>query len=84
MFSDALRIVLIVTTVVGYAQSPEPSTFEVAAIKPADPDDRNQGFRLNGRRISIEDSTMTGPTRCALDRQTRHQDCLPLFRSNWV
>ncbi len=33
--------------------------FEVAVIKPADPDDRNQGFRLNGRRISIENNSMT-------------------------
>ncbi len=33
--------------------------FAVAAIKPADPNDRNQGFRLNGRRISIENNTMT-------------------------
>jgi uncharacterized protein (TIGR03435 family) len=34
--------------------------FEVAAIKPSDPNDRNQGFRLKGRRISIEAETMTG------------------------
>jgi uncharacterized protein (TIGR03435 family) len=33
--------------------------FEVAVIKPADPNSRNQGFRLNGRRISIESNTMT-------------------------
>lgn len=33
--------------------------FEVAVIKPADPDDRNQGFRLNGRQIFIENNTMT-------------------------
>jgi uncharacterized protein (TIGR03435 family) len=33
--------------------------FEVAVIKPADPDDRNQGFRLKGHRISIEANTMT-------------------------
>jgi uncharacterized protein (TIGR03435 family) len=33
--------------------------FEVATIKPADPDDRNQGFSLKGQRISIENSTMT-------------------------
>jgi len=33
--------------------------FEVATIKPADPDDRNQGFSLKGHRISIENSTMT-------------------------
>jgi uncharacterized protein (TIGR03435 family) len=33
--------------------------FEVAVIKPSDPNDRNQGFRLNGRRIFIEDNTMT-------------------------
>lgn len=34
--------------------------FEVAAIKPSDPNDRNQRFRLNGRRISIESITMAG------------------------
>jgi uncharacterized protein (TIGR03435 family) len=34
--------------------------FEVATIKPADPDDRNQGFSLQGHRISIKDMTMTG------------------------
>jgi uncharacterized protein (TIGR03435 family) len=33
--------------------------FEVATIKPTDPNDRNQGFNLKGRRISIEDITMT-------------------------
>jgi hypothetical protein len=33
--------------------------FEVAVVKPADPNDRNQGFRLNGRRIFIENNTMT-------------------------
>ncbi|HEX9201157.1 MAG TPA: TIGR03435 family protein [Acidobacteriaceae bacterium] len=33
--------------------------FEVATIKPADPNDRNQGFRLEGHRISIENNTMT-------------------------
>jgi uncharacterized protein (TIGR03435 family) len=40
------------------ARTAEPA-FEVAVIKPADPNDRNQGFRLNGRRISIENNTMT-------------------------
>ena len=40
------------------ARSADPE-FEVATIKPADPDDRNQGFRLKGHRLSIEDSTMT-------------------------
>jgi uncharacterized protein (TIGR03435 family) len=34
--------------------------FEVATIKPADPDDRNQGFGLAGHRISIESMSMTG------------------------
>jgi uncharacterized protein (TIGR03435 family) len=34
--------------------------FEVAAIKRADPDDRNQVFSLKGHRISIENNTMTG------------------------
>ena len=33
--------------------------FEVAVIKPADPNDRNQGFRLNGRRIFIENNSLT-------------------------
>jgi uncharacterized protein (TIGR03435 family) len=40
------------------AHDAEPS-FEVAVIKPADPNDHNQGFRLNGHRISIESNTMT-------------------------
>jgi len=40
------------------ARDADPS-FEVATIKPADPDDRNQGFRLNGHRISIESNTLT-------------------------
>jgi len=34
--------------------------FEVAVIKPSDPDDHNQGFRLKDRRISIENINMTG------------------------
>jgi len=33
--------------------------FEVAVIKPADPNDHSQGFRLKGRRIYIENNTMT-------------------------
>ena len=33
--------------------------FEVAVIKPADPNSHSQGSRLNGRRISIESNTMT-------------------------
>ncbi|MGD0798053.1 MAG: TIGR03435 family protein [Acidobacteriaceae bacterium] len=33
--------------------------FEVAVIEPADVNDHNQGFRLDGHRISIEGSTMT-------------------------
>jgi uncharacterized protein (TIGR03435 family) len=40
------------------ARNADPA-FEVAVIKPADPNDRNQGFGLKGRRISIEDVTMT-------------------------
>ena len=40
------------------ARDADPS-FEVATIKPADPDDHNQGFRLNGHRISIESNTLT-------------------------
>jgi uncharacterized protein (TIGR03435 family) len=34
--------------------------FEVAVIKPSDPNDRNNGFGLEGRRISIEATSMTG------------------------
>src|SRR5579862_7166462 len=33
--------------------------FEVATIKPADPDDHHQGFSLNGRRVTISNNTMT-------------------------
>src|SRR5437763_16891474 len=33
--------------------------FEVATIRPADPDDRNQGFRLDGHRMSIESASVT-------------------------
>jgi uncharacterized protein (TIGR03435 family) len=33
--------------------------FEVATIKPADPDDRHQGFSLKGHRIAIANNTMT-------------------------
>ncbi len=33
--------------------------FEVAAIKPSDPSDNNQGFRLKGHRVSIESNTMS-------------------------
>jgi len=33
--------------------------FEVATIKPALPDDHNQGFRLKGRRISIESNSLS-------------------------
>jgi uncharacterized protein (TIGR03435 family) len=33
--------------------------FEVALIKPADPNDHSQGFRLEGHRISIENNSMT-------------------------
>jgi uncharacterized protein (TIGR03435 family) len=33
--------------------------FEVAVIKPADPNDHNQAFNLDGHRISIKDMTMT-------------------------
>lgn len=40
------------------ARSADPD-FEVAAIKPSDPNDRDQGFSLKGHRISIKDSTMT-------------------------
>ena len=40
------------------ARTADPA-FEVAAIKPADPSDTNQGFRLEGRRIFVESVTMT-------------------------
>lgn len=40
------------------ARSADPA-FEVAVIKPSDPADRNQGFHLNGRRIFVENNTMT-------------------------
>jgi len=33
--------------------------FEVATIKPSDPDDRNQGFRLDGHRIHVEANSLT-------------------------
>jgi uncharacterized protein (TIGR03435 family) len=33
--------------------------FEVAVIKPSDPNDNNQGFGLKGHRVSIESITMT-------------------------
>jgi uncharacterized protein (TIGR03435 family) len=40
------------------ARSADPA-FEVAVIKPADPNDSNQGFRLEGRRILVESVAMT-------------------------
>lgn len=40
------------------ARDADPS-FEVAVIKPADPNDRNQGFHLNGHRISVENNSLT-------------------------
>jgi uncharacterized protein (TIGR03435 family) len=40
------------------ARTADPA-FEVAVIKPADPADHNQGFNLDGHRISIKDMTMT-------------------------
>jgi uncharacterized protein (TIGR03435 family) len=40
------------------AREADPS-FEVAVIKPADPNDRNSGFHLEGHRIAIENMTMT-------------------------
>jgi len=39
------------------ARSADPA-FEVAVIRPADPNDHNQGFNLQGRRISIESIAM--------------------------
>jgi hypothetical protein len=41
------------------ARDADPS-FDVATIKPADPDDRNQGFRLDGRHLRVEANTMIG------------------------
>jgi hypothetical protein len=32
--------------------------FEVATIKPSDPNDRSEGFHSNGRRIYIENQTV--------------------------
>jgi len=40
------------------ARDADPS-LEIAVIKPSDPDDRQQGFRVRGRRISIEANTLT-------------------------
>ena len=40
------------------AKDADPS-FEVATIKPSDPNDRNQGFHLEGHRISVENNNMT-------------------------
>ena len=40
------------------ARNADPA-FEVATIRPADPNDHNQGFNLDGRRISIEDVSLT-------------------------
>jgi uncharacterized protein (TIGR03435 family) len=33
-------------------------SFEVATIKPSNPDDHNSGFHINGHRFEIEDQTM--------------------------
>lgn len=41
------------------AKDADPS-FEVAVIKPSDPNDRNQAFGLEGHRIHIENNSMTG------------------------
>lgn len=40
------------------AKDADPS-FEVATIKPSDPDERNQGFQLNGHRIRVLNNNMT-------------------------
>jgi uncharacterized protein (TIGR03435 family) len=40
------------------ARTADPA-FEVAVIKPADPDDHNNGFHLRGHRVSIENMSMT-------------------------
>ena len=39
------------------ARDADPS-FEVATIKPSDPDDTNQGFRLDGHRIRVEANSL--------------------------
>jgi uncharacterized protein (TIGR03435 family) len=39
------------------ARDADPS-FEVAVIKPSDPDDRNNGFRLDGHRIRVEANSL--------------------------
>jgi hypothetical protein len=40
------------------ARDANPS-FEVATIKPSDPNDRNQRFGLEGHRIQVENNNMT-------------------------
>ena len=40
------------------ARTADPA-FEVAVIKPADPNDHSQGFHLDGHRVSIENMKMT-------------------------
>ncbi|HEY4380031.1 MAG TPA: TIGR03435 family protein [Acidobacteriaceae bacterium] len=47
------------TAVAPMARDADPA-FEVATIRPADPSDTNQGFRLDGHRISIEANSMIG------------------------
>ncbi|HWB32733.1 MAG TPA: TIGR03435 family protein [Acidobacteriaceae bacterium] len=40
------------------AKNADPS-FEVAAIKPSDPNDPSDGFHLSGRHVTVENQTMT-------------------------
>lgn len=40
------------------ARDADPS-FEVATIKPSDPNDTNYGFRLEGHQIHVEANTLT-------------------------
>ena len=58
------------------AKDADPS-FEVATIKPSDPNDRNQGFGLEGHRIRVENNNMTAtsasPTECRRARSSTHQ-----------
>ena len=55
---------LCLTTLQGQGQAPRMAkedhpAFEVATVKPTDPGDRRQGFRTNGRQITIENESVT-------------------------
>jgi uncharacterized protein (TIGR03435 family) len=60
-------LLALLTAVVGRAQQPAEAkimaadahpVFEVAAIKRSDPNDRNDGFHLDGRHLNIENQTV--------------------------